>query len=237
MASQNDVIVVAGGDGTFSDIINTVETAETTLAFLPLGTGNALRHALGYKGNLRDVALQIKEGNVRSYDLIDCDDKRRAYIASVGIEGHILSLRDQYRRCGIGGFAAYAMALLRAYIKDYMPAAAHIQVNDSTLVVKRLLTLMIMKQPFYGFGLNVAPHARFDDGKLHTVAVPSGSIGALWGLATSLTSGNRTGHHETGHSVCLSLDRPLGLQTDGNRAWESDRFVFSILPGSLKIKH
>jgi len=237
LASKCDVLVVAGGDGTFSDIINAVETAETTVAFLPLGTGNALRHALGYMGSLREAAFRIKHGTVRQYDLIDCDHRRRAYIVSVGIEGHIIRFRDKYRQRGAGGFAAYGMALFHTYFRYYMPPAAQVEVNSSVHAVRRLLTLMVMKQPYYGFGLKVAPNARFDDGKLHTLSIPSGFLGALWGMATSLTIGNRMGRYEAGQRVHVSLDRPLPLQTDGSWAWEADKYTFQVLPGSLEIKH
>jgi diacylglycerol kinase family enzyme len=158
-------------------------------------------------------------------------------MASVGIEGSILGLRDLYRSRGIGGFTAYCMALFRVYGKDYVPPAAHIEVDGSTISAERLLTLIVTKQPFYGFGIKVVPHARFDDGKLHALCIPSGFPGALWGLASSLTVGNQTGQYETGETVHLSLDRPVALQTDGSRAWKTDRFTFTILPGALRIKH
>jgi len=50
LATHYDVLVTAGGDGTFSDIINSIDTAHTTIAYLPLGTGNAMRYALRIKG-------------------------------------------------------------------------------------------------------------------------------------------------------------------------------------------
>ena len=64
LATRCDVLVAAGGDGTFSDIINSIDTAQTPVAFLPLGTGNALRHALQYKGELADIAVRIRNGEI-----------------------------------------------------------------------------------------------------------------------------------------------------------------------------
>ncbi len=55
LARRFDVLVIAGGDGTFSDAINSVSTDETTIAFLPLGTGNAMAHALHYRGNREPI--------------------------------------------------------------------------------------------------------------------------------------------------------------------------------------
>ena len=42
LATRCDVLVAAGGDGTFSDIINAIDTAQTPVFFLPLGNGHAL---------------------------------------------------------------------------------------------------------------------------------------------------------------------------------------------------
>jgi len=38
LATHCDVLVTAGGDGTFSEIINAIDTANTTIAHLLLGT-------------------------------------------------------------------------------------------------------------------------------------------------------------------------------------------------------
>ena len=93
LAISCDVLVTAGGDGTLSDIINSIDTATTPVAYLPLGTGNAMMHALKYKGSLADIAMRIRDGVVREYDLINCDEKRRAFMASMGIEGTVIRLR------------------------------------------------------------------------------------------------------------------------------------------------
>lgn len=91
VATSCDVLVTAGGDGTFSDIINSIDTAQTPIAYLPLGTGNAMRHALKYKGSLTDIAMRIRVGKIHEYDLVNCNEKRRAFMASVGIEGAIIN--------------------------------------------------------------------------------------------------------------------------------------------------
>ena len=59
-AERCDVLVVAGGDGTFSLALNAVETPSTALAFLPFGTGNALTYALGYRGGTEEIAASIR---------------------------------------------------------------------------------------------------------------------------------------------------------------------------------
>jgi diacylglycerol kinase family enzyme len=236
LASRCQVLVVAGGDGTLSDIINSIDTRKTTIGFLPLGTGNAMRHALKYKGDLADIALRLKEGKIHHFDLISCNEKRRAFIASVGIEGTIIRLWQQYRARGRAGFKTYFLATLSAYFREYKRANSIITLGAESFEAENLLSLMIVKQPYFGFGMKVVPRARFDDGQLHIRLINSGLIKTSFGILTAFTLGNLVGQYLTATELTVRLDRPLVLQCDGNEGWEADSFSFKILPRALKIK-
>ncbi len=95
---------------------------------------------------------------------------------------------------------------------------------------------MVVKQPYYGYGMKIVPRARFDDGKLHILCINSGLLFCAIGAATSFTFGNRVGQYYTGRQLTVELDRPLALQIDGNEVWEAEAFTFKVLPKSLKIK-
>ena len=236
LAGRCDILVAAGGDGTFSDLINAIDTRQTAVGFLPLGTGNAMRHALNYKGDLPRLARRIKEGRIHPFDLIDCDGKRRAFTAAVGIEGTIIRLWQRYRAQGGGGFKTYFSAFLHAYFRDYKRASGVIHLDQKAFEVRDFLSLMVVKQPYYGFGMKVVPNARFDDRQLHSLCINSGLIGTfLIGLG-AFTVGNPFGCYRTGKALAISLDRSLVLQLDGNLGWEANAFSFKILPGALKLK-
>jgi len=236
LARRCQVLVVAGGDGTFSDIINSIDTSKTTIGFLPLGTGNAMGHALKYKGDLADIAVRLRDGKIHQFDLISCDDKRRAFIASVGIEGTIIRLWQKSRARGSAGFKAYFLATLSSYFREYKRANGMIDVDAQRLEAKNLLSLMIVKQPYFGFGMKVVPRARFDDGQLHIRLINSGLFKTSFGILTAFTLGNLVGQYLTGRELTVKLDRPLVLQCDGNEGWEAKSFSFKILPKALKIK-
>ena len=231
-----DVLVAAGGDGTLSDVINAVDTSKVPIAFLPLGTGNAMRHALIYKGNLRDMAWRIREGKIREYDLVNCDDKMRGFMVSIGLDGTIIRVRGQYRARGASGFRTYVRAVLNAYFKEYQRAAARIVIDDTMFEMKDLLSIMVVKQPYYGFGLKVIPKARFDDGQLHTLCINAGLFKAIIGGLTAFSFGNKIGRYRACRRLTVSLDRPVAIQIDGNEGWNSDEFHFTIIPHGLKIK-
>jgi diacylglycerol kinase family enzyme len=236
LARKCDVLVVAGGDGSLSDVINAIDTKERPIAYIPLGSGNAMRYALHIRGSIAQVATRIKEGRIRDFDLILCDERRLAYMVSIGLESAVIKKRDEYKAQGTSGFKAYLMAFLAAYLKDFKGIKARIAVNGRSFEASSLLSLMIMKQPYYGYGLKVMPGARLDDGRLHVRVLHTGLISSLVGGVTSLAVGNRVGLYRTGDRVSLTLEKPLMMQADGDVAWEAKEFRFKVLAGALRMK-
>ncbi|HEX9909504.1 MAG TPA: diacylglycerol kinase family protein [Desulfatiglandales bacterium] len=236
LAEKCDVLVVAGGDGSLSDIINAIDTRDRPIAYIPLGSGNAMGHALHIRGSVPEVATRIREGQVHEFDLVQCDERRLAYMASIGLEGAVIKQRDAYRAKGASGFRAYLAAFLMVYFVRYQGVAARINVDGQIVETRSLLSLMITKQPYYGYGLKVMPGARLDDRRLHVRVLHTGWMTSLVGGATSLTVGNRAGFYRTAERVSVFLERPLLMQTDGDVAWEAKEFRFTILSKALRIK-
>jgi len=236
LAGKCDVLVVAGGDGSLSDTINAIDTKERPIAFIPLGSGNAMGHALHTRGSITEVATRIRKGQVQEFDLVQCDKSRLAYMVSIGLEGAVIKRRNEYKARGTSGFKAYLMAFLAAYFKDFKGIKAGIAINGRPYETNSLLSIMIMKQPYYGYGLKVMPGACFDDGRLHVRVLDSGWPTFLLGGTTALTIGNRAGFYRTAERVSVVLERPLLMQTDGEVAWEAKEFHFKVLPGALRMK-
>jgi diacylglycerol kinase (ATP) len=235
-ASQCDVLVAAGGDGTFSSLINAFDTAITPVAYLPLGSGNALQYALNYRGSLADIAQRIQKGVIRQYDLINCNQNRRAFMVSLGIEGTILKLRDRFLQQGLIGFYPYLKAVFFSVLKAYTPAHAVIRMDNQIKKIPNLLSLMIMKQPYYGYGMKVMPKARFDDQRLHVSHIDSDYSKIILAGVTSFSIGNCMGQYLSCKKVSVRFKKPLYAQIDGDVAWKAEKFYFEILPGVLRIK-
>ena len=95
---------------------------------------------------------------------------------------------------------------------------------------------MVVKEPYYGFGMKVVPRARFDDRQLHILCSSAGLLASLMAGVFAFTVGNLLGEYHTGEYLAVDLEHPLSLQIDGNAAWEADSFSFRILPKALRIK-
>jgi diacylglycerol kinase family enzyme len=118
----------------------------------------------------------------------------------------------------------------------YEHAKAHILSDMGEMVVQRLLSIAVMKQPYYGYGMKIVPGARFDDGMLH-IGVFNPGVFRICGVAISaFTVGNRFGRFQVSTALKIRLNRPLSLQIDGDYGWEDYEFSFQVLRGALKIK-
>jgi diacylglycerol kinase family enzyme len=195
-----------------------------------------MRYALGYKGDLAGIAMRIKHGQIRTFDLIGCGPQKQAYMASVGLEGALIQMRDRRRRRGESGFYPYLHSFINAYGRCYRGVNAEVTCDGRSNRTDRVLSVIVMKQPYYGYGMKVAPRARFDDGLLHVITIQGGWLRPLLGLITAFTVGNRIGRYQTCRHVRVTLDETRTLQTDGSTAWESDQFSFHVLPKAVKFK-
>ncbi|MFC1896565.1 diacylglycerol/lipid kinase family protein [Thermodesulfobacteriota bacterium] len=180
--------------------------------------------------------MRIKDAEINEYDLVSCSEKRRACIASVGIEGQVIQFRSQYLSQGFAGFKAYLMALLKSYFGGYKPTTAKVVIDKAVFEVENLLSFIVVKQPYYGFGMKVVPRACFDDGYLHILCITSGVLKSIFWMATSFTIGNRVGHYLKAQHATVFSERVVALQIDGNEGWEANTFTFKVLPNALKIK-
>jgi diacylglycerol kinase (ATP) len=235
MASRVDVLVVAGGDGTFSDVLNAVDPS-TVLSFIPLGSGTAWRKTLKLAGYPRKIAADIKKGREHTIDLILCDGRRKGILASIGLEGHVLKEREKLLSEGTTGFRAYFQATARSLLGGYRRKDAVVTIDAQTTEVHDLTTLLVTKTPYYGYSFEVVPQASRDDGYLHVLIARTRLLGTLAAIATSFLGGNRMGDYRKGKTVTVRTAQDAYLQIDGNLTREGRDFRFEVLPQALVVR-
>ena len=234
LATKVDVMIVAGGDGTFSDIINAV-SGDATLSYMPLGSGCALRYALGLPPQLSRVARQIRDGRRHALDLILCDGTVKAFMASVGLEADIIHRRETLQADGVRGPQAYAMATFGSLLTRLKRIDMTITIDDRTFAFPRAVTAIVTKIAYYGYGLRMVPDAAFDDRQLHLLAINSGRGRLVQTLATAFMDGNRLGRHEEGRRIRIEMPQERHAQLDGNLYRRGKSFDFRVLPEALQM--
>ena len=234
LAERVDVLIVAGGDGTVSDILNCIDLDEIALSYLPLGSGKALHYSLNLPNSIPAAAERIREGRKRSVDLILCDGNKKALIAGVGIDGHIIQERLKYVRTGLEGLTGYERAMIKCLLGGYKRPDATVTIDNETFEVPHAFSLVVTKIRCYGYGFKVVRKARLDDGNLHLLTLNSAAQ-VIYGFVSTFLGENRAGDYRTGKSINIATTKKEYLETHGDLVREGTDFRFEVLPGALSM--
>ncbi len=85
-AQQMDLVVCAGGDGTFNETITGVlrSGADVPVGYIPCGSTNDFAASLSLSTNVLQAARDIAEGKTECYDVGKFADRYFSYVASFG---------------------------------------------------------------------------------------------------------------------------------------------------------
>ena len=229
------ILIVAGGDGTFSLVMNNV-SKEVPLGYLPFGSGDVLRHTFNLPRCPKENARLIQAGTEHIIDAICCDGKTKALFASIGIEGSILPERDKYLENNVRGLTAYGLATCKILFDGYVNADLRVSIDQKEVIAPNALTAVITKSPYYGYGFKVVPQAELNDGYLHLLILKAGIWGVFYALATSLMGGNRIGEYYKAKEINIISSTEQLLQRNGDPEKEKrTQFSFRVLPKELKM--
>ena len=85
-AAEVDLIVCAGGDGTFNETVSGLLQSgiDKPIGYIPAGSTNDFASSLGLPKQIMEAAKRIMEGNPRSVDMGRFNDRYFSYVASCG---------------------------------------------------------------------------------------------------------------------------------------------------------
>lgn len=86
-AQSYDLLVVLGGDGTLSNVVNGLCGAEhiPPISYIPAGTRNDFAQSLGLSGDIESFAKNIKNGRTLKLDVGKMNDRCFIYVAAFGL--------------------------------------------------------------------------------------------------------------------------------------------------------
>ena len=239
LCSKYEVIIAAGGDGTFSDLINSINLSANIAGYLPMGTGNALRYALEYPRSVLLSANRIRYGNIHRLDLIKYSDARYAFMGSVGLEVEVIREYQRLRKKQAQSRLPYVLAGLKAikeYAKGHLPLSVRIHIDGKEYLIKDAASIIVTKQPYYGYGMKVIPGARFDDGLLHVGIFPPGIINTILMIILSFSIGNVIGvNYIARDAVLMEFSGNRDLHIDGELAGNASRVSFKLMKKALQM--
>lgn len=120
LAKKPDLMILGGGDGTISGLVDHLVGTNTALAVLPLGTANSFVRSLGIPLDVDGAVEVIRSGRLQRIDLGKIDGDYFANCAAIGISPQIAGtvphgLKRYLGRLGYAGWAVLQYAKFRPF--------------------------------------------------------------------------------------------------------------------------
>ncbi len=243
-------LLVIGGDGTFSEVVNGVMTQSTcpsdavTLALIPLGTGNdwARMHKIPTKSDKAVALLQNGQDcrqDIGEMTFLEPDGERTQYFNNVmglGVEAQIVEDALPISKHGFWGQFAYIRTLVKTLFR-YQAGLLQIQTperefNHPCLV----LTIGICR--YNGGGMKMVPQAVPDDGLFDITIVEAVSFWNVLRHILKLYNGriyaHPRAHHWRSQSLLVEADPSSKVEADGELLGTT-KIKVRVIPGALSF--
>jgi YegS/Rv2252/BmrU family lipid kinase len=162
VARGEPLVIVGGGDGTISSIVDFLAYRNVALGLLPLGTANSFARGLDIPIDVAGAVDVIVAGKVADVDLGQLNGDLWANSASIGISAAIGRARPN-RLKRLLGRVGYVIAAAPAFV-NHKPFLCRITHSDRTMEVEAL-DVLISNGPFHG-GVLVAEEADVESREL-----------------------------------------------------------------------
>lgn len=234
-------LIVAGGDGTVSRVINGIAPrfGDIELAILPLGTGNDMARSLGMPIDDTQAALELAfEGSVAAVDLGRVRGATDVYFvnaASGGAGGRVAKDVHSEDKARWGPMAYWVTAF--SQLVKLQQYDVTLEVDDQRHQLQ-VYGVVVANGRFVGGGFPIAPRAAINDGLLDVTTIPV--LPTLELLSAGLNYA--MGRHEQveqigtfrGRRVHIVADPPIHFSIDGEPIQAIDT-TFEILPHALRM--
>lgn len=239
LAEHPRTIVVVGGDGTLSGVLDAVCAASAPVVLVAAGTGNDLARALELPRDDAAAAAELAlTGSPRPIDVGEVrtptGTRRFLTIAALGFDAKVSDRTNRLR--WPHGALRYYLALL-IELARLRPMEFQLSIDGEPAMSAPGTLIAVGSTSSYGGGMPVCAGAVPDDGLLDAVHVaPLGRL-RLLRLFPLLLQGKHLGRKEVAHRQArtVTVAAPgLVVYADGERIGE-DECTISLLPAALTM--
>ncbi|HZY43357.1 MAG TPA: diacylglycerol kinase family protein [Anaerolineae bacterium] len=166
------VVLVAGGDGSLNEAANALAYSEVALGILPSGTANVWARQIGLpipsplrSDRLAEAARLLLDGAIRPIDLGRARDRYFVMWSGIGLDAEVTATIEPrpvwVKRLGVISYSVHAIMTALSYRGTRMTVSV-----DAERIKCRALMVLISNAQLYGAIAQITPDARLDDGLL-----------------------------------------------------------------------
>jgi len=171
---EYEYLLLAGGDGTINNIVNTMKKlgADIPIAILPTGTANDFAFCLGMPKNITRACEQIISSRVQEVDLGKVNDSYFVNVASLGLFTEVSQRTNVNMKNTMGKLAYYFSGI--SEIPRFKKL--NITINSENIAFSDPSLIVFVFNGKSAGNLNIAYKSEVNDGLLDIVIV-KGDIG------------------------------------------------------------
>jgi YegS/Rv2252/BmrU family lipid kinase len=234
-ANECELVILGGGDGTFSHALDALLASGRPLGIIPMGNANDLARTLGIPIDCAAACRVVAEGRRRCIDVGWVNGTHFFNVASMGLSVRI-ARRLTSNRKERWGILAYVGCAWEAVHEQHSFWAR--VVCDGLATELRSMQITVGNGRHYGGGMTIVADAAIDDGRLDLYALPHMR---WWRLLVFLPI-LRWGLHRpvagiltlSGREVTVETDRPLAINIDGEMRSRTPA-RFRIVPRAIEV--
>jgi YegS/Rv2252/BmrU family lipid kinase len=228
------MVVVGGGDGSLSSMVDHFIGTDVVFAFLPLGTANSFARTVGMPLDLGGAIDVIATGEPRKIDLGCINGDYFLNAAAMGLAPKVAEsvphgLKRTLGRLGYLVWAGWSAASFHAF---------RVKLDDGTRVHRMWATEVRIANGRYHGGLELIENAEVDSGEIIVQVVTGRSLLKLgWSYvaaAAKLRSRHQAVREFVGRELKLSTRPPLRVSIDGEIGAETPLEI-SAVPDAVTI--
>lgn len=242
-ASEAELVVAAGGDGTLGEVLNGIYGTRAKLGVLPLGTGNDFARCIGIGTDINNGTWVLEHGTPQSIDIgkVTLGGQSRYFlnVAGAGFDSRCALRINEHRPSILGklsGTTAYLVAVA-AEIRSFQTAELTLQLDGQTIQTPAVLCAIANAQS-YGGGMKVAPDADLCDGLFDVCLIKDVSRTEFMRAFPGVFKGHHTNHPKVEMirtpTLHLESQPPLPVLVDGEVLGTTPAH-FEILPQAIQF--
>ncbi len=244
-------IMVLGGDGTMSEVINgifnatTKSTQDLKIALIPRGTGNDWGRFWGLTADYRKSIDVLLKGKTQPIDIgkveYDMEGEKEAhyFINSIGLglDAAVVNLTHRLKEFFGSHSFLYSVSLLLA-VFSYRSHKVKLYSHEKN-IDDGMFTMNIANGCYSGGGLKQTPNALPYDGLLDVMMARKPTFVDIIGALVALFRGKLLEHpaivsFQT-RELIVQSDKKALMEADGIIVNGSSPFKISIIPGAIQM--
>ena len=240
LASEHDVIIAAGGDGTASGVASALVGSEKTLAVMPLGTVNSLAKDLSVPLDIEAWVAALGSMEKRRVDVGEVNGRIFLHMVVIGLIPSLAAGRELMRgQMGIGA----KIGLLRYFLRRLARTrrlAVQIDPEGETARIERVQSIAISCNPYEEAAGSILKRETLDAGELTLYTLTRLGTWDIVRLGSEMLLGRWKQDEalsiQSVSAVTIRSRKPrLQVMIDGEIESMAVPLVFRIRPSALQV--